>query len=60
MVSEVARDRWSEWLLRRRHGGDPERQRAMLERLTQVRDAVLDRAQLGAGDTLLDVGCGMA
>jgi len=30
----------------------------MLERLTQIRDAVLDRARLDAGDTLLDVGCG--
>jgi ubiquinone/menaquinone biosynthesis C-methylase UbiE len=57
-VSEVARDRWSEWLLRRRHGGDPERQKAMHERLTRIRDAVLDRARLDAGDTLLDVGCG--
>ena len=52
------RDRWSEWLLRRRHGDDPERRRAMLERLTRIRDGVLDRARLEAGDTLLDVGCG--
>ena len=52
------RDRWSEWLLRRRHGDDPERLKAMLERLTWIRDGVLDRARLEAGDTLLDVGCG--
>ena len=52
------RDRWSEWLLRRRHGDDPERLKAMLERLTRIRDGVLDRARLEAGDTLLDVGCG--
>jgi ubiquinone/menaquinone biosynthesis C-methylase UbiE len=56
-VSE-GRDRWSEWLLRRRDGGDPERREAMLERLTRICDAVLDRARLDAGDTLLDVGCG--
>jgi arsenite methyltransferase len=56
-VSE-GRDRWSEWLLRRRHGDDPERLKAMLERLTRIRDGVLDRARLEAGDTLLDVGCG--
>jgi len=54
----VGRDRWSEWLLRHRHGNDPQRQQAMLERLVQVRDGVLDRARLDAGDTLLDVGCG--
>jgi arsenite methyltransferase len=58
VVPEVECDRWSEWLLRHRHGNDPERQRAILDQLTQVRDAVLDRARLGAGHTLLDVGCG--
>lgn len=30
----------------------------MLGRLAQVRDEVLDRAELGEGETLLDVGCG--
>ena len=58
VVSDVGRDRWSKWLLRHRHGNDPERHKAILEQLTVVRDAVVDRAQLGAGDTLLDVGCG--
>jgi ubiquinone/menaquinone biosynthesis C-methylase UbiE len=57
-VSEVGRDRWAEWLLRRRHGDDPERQKAILEQLSQVRDAVVERARLHAGGTLLDVGCG--
>jgi arsenite methyltransferase len=57
-VSAARRDRWSEWLLRHRHGNDPERQKAMLEQLTQIRDGVLDRVQLDAGDTLIDVGCG--
>jgi arsenite methyltransferase len=56
-VSE-GRDRWSEWLLRRRHGDDPERRKAMVERLTRIRDGMLDQARLDAGDTLLDVGCG--
>lgn len=33
-------------------------QRAMLDHLAGVRDKVLDRARLSAGETLLDVGCG--
>src|SRR4051794_1103070 len=54
----AARDRWAEWLAERRFGGDPEERRRALERLTQVRDEVLDRAELGEGETFLDVGCG--
>ncbi|HEY0736285.1 MAG TPA: methyltransferase domain-containing protein [Herpetosiphonaceae bacterium] len=53
-----AQDRWSDWLLHRRFGGDPqavERARAMLH---PVRDRVLDQAQLHDAAVLLDVGCG--
>jgi len=52
------RDIWAAWLAQHRHGGDPEVQREMLEQLAGVRDKVLDRASLAAGDRLLDVGCG--
>jgi arsenite methyltransferase len=52
-------DMWSQWLLHRRFGGD---QSAMQEALTKylypVRDKVLRHANLGEGETLLDVGCG--
>jgi SAM-dependent methyltransferase len=57
-VSSVARDRWAEWLAERRFGGDPEVRAEMLAKLAQTRDAVLDRAELREGRTLLDVGCG--
>jgi arsenite methyltransferase len=54
----MSRDRWAEWLLERRHGGDAERQRKQLEFLGKRRDIVLDRAEIQPGDTVLDVGCG--
>src|SRR5947199_10627001 len=51
-------DIWAQWLLHRRHGGDPQRLKAALDRLYPVRDRVLTHAQLCDGSTLLDVGCG--
>ena len=51
-------DVWADWLRTRRTGGDPEYECRMLEHLASVRDLVLDNAQLAAGETLLDVGCG--
>jgi arsenite methyltransferase len=56
--SDGKRDIWAEWLAEHRHGGDPEVRREMLEKLAGVRDKVLDRAALVAGESLLDVGCG--
>jgi SAM-dependent methyltransferase len=57
-MAAVVRDRWAEWLAERRFGGDPEVRVEMLAKLTQTRDAVLDRAEPREGETLLDVGCG--
>lgn len=57
-MARVARDRWAEWLLHRRHGDDPEQLRGVLEYLYPVRDRVLENARVAAGDTVLDVGCG--
>jgi len=53
-----ARDKWAEWLLHRRHGGDTKQMQAVLEWLYPVRDKVLSNTNLKEGDTLLDVGCG--
>jgi arsenite methyltransferase len=55
---ERSRDRWCEWLLRRRFGGDDEMRQRMVEQLRQIRDRVLDQAEVRESDTLLDVGCG--
>lgn len=57
-MSSTTRDRWADWLAERRFGGDPEFRATVLAKLTEVRDTVLDRAELREGETLLDVGCG--
>ena len=57
-MSSTTRDRWAEWLAERRFGGDPEIRAQALAKLAETRDRVLDRAELRAGETLLDVGCG--
>lgn len=54
----TVQDRWSRWLLDRRFGGDAEAAERGMSFLRTVRDRVLERAQLGPGMTLLDVGTG--
>jgi ubiquinone/menaquinone biosynthesis C-methylase UbiE len=50
---------WSAWLLEHRHGGDETwRQDLIRTRLIPLRDRILERARVGEGDVLLDVGCG--
>ena len=56
--SDTARDQWAEWILQRRYGGDANRRQAGLSRLAAIRERVLDRAGIGSGSTLLDVGTG--
>jgi arsenite methyltransferase len=51
-------DEWARWLLHRRHGGDPEQARSMLEWLRPIRERVLEQATIRHGDTVLDVGTG--
>jgi arsenite methyltransferase len=52
-------DRWHRWLLDVRFGGDADtREKDLIEFLYPVRDAVLEKAQLAPGETLLDVGTG--
>jgi arsenite methyltransferase len=53
-----ATDQWHRWLLKLRHGGDPEYEAEVRRALLPVRDEVLNRADLRPHDTLLDVGTG--
>jgi ubiquinone/menaquinone biosynthesis C-methylase UbiE len=57
-VTEVARDRWAEWLLERRFGGDQEQHERALEQVGRFRQRVLDNAALEGDEALLDVGAG--
>ena len=57
-MTEPARDRWAEWLLDRRFGGDAGLREAFLQALVPWRDRVLENAAVGEGDVLLDVGAG--
>jgi arsenite methyltransferase len=51
-------DVWCDWILRRRSGGDAGLAKLQAAQLAPVRERVLDGAELRAGETLLDVGCG--
>jgi len=57
-VTEVSEDRWAAWLRRRRSGGDEAFEARTVAQLAQARERILDNAELEAGETLLDVGCG--
>jgi ubiquinone/menaquinone biosynthesis C-methylase UbiE len=51
-------DVWSEWLLRRRNGNDPEEESVIRRKVERFRDRVLEGAGPLAGKVLLDVGAG--
>jgi len=57
-VAGPVRDKWAEWLLERRFGGDPGQQESFLAGLLPWRDCILKNAAVKRGETLLDVGAG--
>ena len=56
--NHVPADLWSEWLLGRRHGGDPTNVPLVRAAVERFRDRVLDGARLCHGAVLVDVGTG--
>jgi len=57
-MTDKSQDIWSQWLLNRRFGGDPQRMKKMFDFLYPVRDKVLSHINLEDEEILLDVGCG--
>ena len=55
---EPVRDRWAEWLLERRFGGDSGQRKRLLEDLIPWRDRIRENAAVQRGETILDVGAG--
>src|SRR5512132_2886739 len=57
-MTNSQKDIWSQWVLNRRFGGDPECAQKTLDFLRPIRDQVLSHVHLKENETLLDVGCG--
>ena len=51
-------DKWSNWLLTTRFGGNKEFRDRTLEVLSQIRDRIITNADIGEGQTVLDIGTG--
>lgn len=58
MHTEKTQDKWAQWLLHKRHGGDNEVQKTQLAFLEEIRDKVLQNAKIVEGNTVLDIGTG--
>jgi ubiquinone/menaquinone biosynthesis C-methylase UbiE len=54
----MATDKWLDWIVNRRFGGDKKNAEASMAKLNQVRDKVIDSASIKEGDIVLDIGAG--
>ena len=58
MMAHPRQDHWAQWLLHRRFGGNHQQLKRMVERLSPIRDQVLEHARIREGESVLNVGCG--
>ena len=57
-MTHSTQDHWAQWLLQRRFGGNSQQVKTTLERLSKVRNQVLEHGRIKEGESVLDVGCG--
>jgi ubiquinone/menaquinone biosynthesis C-methylase UbiE len=51
-------DKWAQWLLERRYGGDIDTMKVVMNFLAPIRDKVILNANIQNGEILLDIGTG--
>lgn len=51
-------DKWADWLLNTRYGGNIENRTMFLEALYPIRDKIISNTGVNQGDIALDIGCG--
>ncbi len=54
----MANDKWLDWIVNRRFGGDKKIAEGAMVQLNQIRNKVLESASIHEGDTVLDIGTG--
>jgi ubiquinone/menaquinone biosynthesis C-methylase UbiE len=54
----MANDKWLDWIVNRRFGGDKKIAEAAMVQLNEIRDKVIESASIRDGDTVLDIGTG--
>lgn len=53
-----ALDKWTQWITDRRFGGNAEVREEAMRQYNEIRDTVIKGADIQAGETVVDVGCG--
>jgi arsenite methyltransferase len=54
----MTHDKWLDWIVNRRFGGDKKNAEESMKPLCEIRDKVVESASIREGDTVLDIGTG--